>query len=295
MRIRSTLPFLATLLGVALPFVPRVSHAAAAAAWDSVSAILQAKDTFAGGYHRFNLPRRDLTVHVGDVTLAPELAQGAWAGFSDDAGMAMLMGDLVLKTTELGAVLSELAQRGLEVSAIHNHIVGEEPELVYVHFGGHGSAIGLARRLDHVLALTSTPRPVAAATAAPVGIDSSLVFSGLGRSGRVHGSVAQVTFVLVAGQVTMNGMTVTPLLGYASPVSIQAVDATRAVATGDFAVTGEQVPPMLKALAAHGMTATALHTHMIGESPKLYFIHFWADAPLTKIVEGLRAVVDAAR
>ena len=89
----------------------------------------------------------------------------------------------------------------------------------------------------------------------------------------------------------MDGMTVTPALGYASPVNIQAVDATRAVATGDFAVTGNQVEPMMRAFAAHGITATALHTHMIGESPTLYFIHFWADAALAKVVEGLRAVL----
>ena len=93
----------------------------------------------------------------------------------------------------------------------------------------------------------------------------------------------------------MDGMTVTPALGYASPVNIQAVDASRAVATGDFAVVGEKVQPMLQAFAAQGITATALHTHMISESPKVYFIHFWADGPLVKVVEGLRAVVDAAR
>ena len=90
-------------------------------------------------------------------------------------------------------------------------------------------------------------------------------------------------------------MTVTPALGYASPVNIQAVDRSRAVATGDFAVRGEKVEPMLQAFAAHGITATALHTHMIGESPTIYFIHFWADAPLARVVEGLRAVIDTAR
>lgn len=295
MRAGLMLRALTTLLVVALPSLPRAANAATAAAWDSVSAILRTKDAFAGGYHRFNLPRRDITLRVGDVTVAPELALGAWAGFSDDSDMAMLMGDLVLESTELGPVLAELAAQRLDVTAIHNHLVGEEPRLIYVHFGGHGNAIDLARRLDRALALTATPRPVAAASAAPLAIDSSLGFGALGRSGRAHGSVAQVSFMLVSGKVIMDGMTVTPALGYASPVNIQAVDAKRAVATGDFAVTGPQVQPMLKAFAAHGITATALHTHMIGESPTLYFIHFWADAPLAKVVEGLRAVVDAAR
>ena len=286
-------PFLLTILLIAA--LPSASHASSASApWDSVAAILQAKDAFAGGYHRFNLPRRDIRLVVGGVTVAPELAQGAWAGFSDDPGGAMLMGDLVLKTSELHPVLAELARQGLGVTAIHNHLVGEEPRLVYLHFSGHGSAVDLARRLDRALALTATPRPVAPAADAPLAIDTSLVFRGLGRSGRAHGRVAQVSFILVPGTVTMDGMTVTPALGYASPVNIQAVSASRAVATGDFAVPGEKVEPMLQALATHGITATALHTHMIGESPTIYFIHFWADAPLPQVVEGLRAVVDAA-
>ena len=295
MRARARQLVLIAMLIVALPSMSRAASPAGGAAWDSVSTILQTKDAFAGGYHRFNLPRRDITLRVGDVTVAPELAQGAWAGFSDDPASAMLMGDLVLKTTELGPVLAELAAQGLEVTAIHNHLVSEEPRLIYVHFGGHGRATNLARRLDHALALTATPRPVAPASVIPLAIDTSLVFTGLGRSGRTHGNVAQVSFMLVPGKVTMDGMTVTPALGYASPVNIQAVDATRALATGDFAVTGQQVEPMMRAFAAHGITATALHTHMIGESPTLYFIHFWADAPLAKVVEGLRAVVDAAR
>lgn len=294
MRARSHSILLALLLVVAAPSASRAATPPASTAWDSVATVLQTKDAFAGSYHRYNLPRRDLTLHVGDVTVAPELAQGAWAGFSDDPGDAMLMGDLVLTSTELGPVLAELARQGLDVTAIHNHLVGEEPRLVYVHFHGHGQAVELARHLDRAVALTGTPRPVGASTSVPLAIDSSLVFSGLGRSGRTHGSVAQVSFILVPGKVTMDGMTVTPALGYASPVNIQAVDASRAVATGDFAVRGEKVEPMLQAFAAHGLTATALHTHMIGESPTIYFIHFWADAPLAQVVEGLRAVVDAA-
>jgi hypothetical protein len=294
MTARSKLLPLAILLVTTQASASHAANPSAAAVWDNVAAILQTRDAFASGYHRFNLPRRDITLHVGDVTVAPELAQGAWAGFSDDPGDAMLMGDLVLTSAELRPVLAELARQGLGVTAIHNHLVGEEPRLVYVHFSGHGKAVELARHLDLALALTATPRPVAAAAVAPLAIDTSLVFRGLGRSGRAHGSVAQVSFILVPGTVTMNDMVVTPALGYASPVNIQSVDASRAVATGDFAVRGEKVEPMLLAFAAHGITATALHTHMIGESPTIYFIHFWADGPLARVVEGLRAVVDAA-
>ena len=142
---------LTILLLIAQPSASRAAGPAAGAAWESVAAVLQTKDVFAGGYHRFNLPRRDLTLRVGDVTVATELALGAWAGFSDNPDDAMLMGDLVLTSTELGPVLAELARQGLDVTAIHNHLVGEQPQLTYVHFHGHGKALDLARHLDRAL------------------------------------------------------------------------------------------------------------------------------------------------
>ena len=290
---RSRCAAVVLLLAVSSPPSP-VRTAGAAAVWDSVASVLQTANVFAGGYHRFNLPRRDITLRLGDVTVAPELALGSWAGFSDDPDHAMLMGDLVLKGTELGPVLVELARRGIAVTAIHNHLVGEEPKLVYVHVHAMGAPLEIARRLDAMLALTGTPRPVAMPPAVPLAIDTAAVFGGLGRSGRARGSVAQLSYNFVPGEVTMGGAVVPPALGYGSPVNIQMVSTQRAVATGDFAVPGTRVEPLLGALARNGITATALHTHMIGESPAIYFIHFWADGPLADVVRGLKAAVDAA-
>lgn len=283
------------LFVLAVTFHPAPARAAGVAAvWDSVASVLKTANVFAGGYHRFNLPRRDITLRMGDVTVAPELALGSWAGFSDDPAHAMLMGDLVLQGKELGPVLAELARRGISVTAIHNHLVGEEPKLVYVHVHAMGAPLDMAKRLDAVLARTATPRPVAMQPAVPLTIDTTAIFRGLGRSGRARGSVAQLSWNLVPGPVTMDGAVIPPALGYGSPVNIQSVSDQRAVATGDFAVLGPKVEPLISALAKNGITATALHTHMIGESPSIYFIHFWADGPLADVVRGLKAAVDAA-
>ena len=263
-------------------------------AWDSVARILQTPDVFAGGYHRYNLPRRDLTVRVGNVIVAPELALGGWAGFGGTPDDAMMMGDLVLTSRELGPVLEKLASQGIDVAAIHNHLVGEEPRLVYVHFYGQGKATDLANRLNQVIALTPTPRPVAKAAPRPLAIDTTMIFRGLGRSGKASGSVAQASFILVPGTVTMHGHTVVPALGYGSPVNVQMVGPSRAVATGDFAVPGEKVEPVLRALVKYRILATAVHSHMIGESPSVYFIHFWADGTPSSVVKGLRLAVDSA-
>src|SRR5205823_10586076 len=180
------------------------------ATWDSVAQILQAPASATGGYYRYGLPRRDVTLKIGDVTVSPALALGSWAGFSGEPSDATVMGDLVLLTAEVKPVLAELARQRLDVTAVHNHLVGEEPQLTYVHFHGQGAATAVAARLDRVLARTATPRPVAAPGPAPLTIDTALVFRTLGKSGSARGSVAQVGFVLVPGAVTMRGRTVVP-------------------------------------------------------------------------------------
>jgi len=246
------------------------------APWDSVGRVLQTSGVATGGYYRYTWPRRDLTLRIGDVTVSPALALGAWAGFSGDAADATMMGDLVLTSGEVKPVLAELARQQIEVTAIHNHLAGEDPKITYVHFHADGTALELAGRLDRVLARTSAPRT-------------------LGLRGRAQGAIAQVSVVLVPGTVTMRGRTVTPALGYGTPINVQVVSPERAIATGDFTVLAAKVAPVFDALTAHGITATALHSHLVGEEPRLYYMHFWADGPLPDVLRGLRAALDAAR
>lgn len=265
------------------------------APWDSVGRILRTSGTATGGYYRYGWPRRDITLRIGDVTVAPAVALGAWAGFSGDPADATMMGDLVLTSGELKPVLAELARQRIGVTAVHNHLVGEEPRITYVHFHGQGDALDLATRLDRVLALTGAPRPVTMALPQPVTIDTALVFGTLGLAGRAQGAVAQISTILVPGTVTMHGRPVTPALGYGTPINIQAVGPNRAVAAGDFAVLAAKLAPVLEALTAHGITATAVHSHLVDEEPTIYYMHFWADGPLPDVLRGLRAALDAAR
>jgi len=288
-------PFLVTMLILAATNAIASAQTPLGAPWDSVGRILQTSGSATGGYYRYTVPRRDITLRIGDVTVSPALALGAWAGFSGDAANATVMGDLVLTSGEIKPVLAELARQRIAVTAIHNHLIGEDPKITYVHFHAEGNPVELAGRLDRVLALTGAPRPVTAAAPQPVTIDTALVFNTLGLRGRAQGAVAQVSVVLVPGTVTMHGRTVTPALGYGTPINIQVVSPDRAVATGDFTVLAAKVAPVFEALTAHGITATALHSHLVGEEPKLYYMHFWADGPLTDVLRGLRAALDAAR
>jgi hypothetical protein len=299
MKMRTTRSGLATIAVVwftsALPGPAARAQEASSPAWAEVGRILGTPETPTGGYHRYNLPRRDLTVRIGDVTVAAAIALGGWAGFDGTPADATVMGDLVVTTTEMKPVLAELARQHIAVTAVHNHLAGENPAIFYIHIHAQGAATDLAARLDHAVALTATPRPVAAAPGGPVTIDTASVFRVLGSQGRAQGNVAQLSFMLVHEAVSIHGHAILPSLSYGTPINVQAIGSTRFVATGDFAVLGRQLDPLLTALAAHGITATAVHSHLVDESPHVYYVHFWADGAPADVLAGLRAALDAAR
>ena len=262
--------------------------------WDSVGRILQTAAVMSPGYVRYGLPRGDLHVTIGDLAVPVPLALGTWAGFSGTGDSSLVMGDLVLIAPELAPVLEALDREGIDVTAVHNHLVGEAPTITYVHFHAAGTATELARRLDKALSLTGTPRPVRAPSPVDAVIDTALVFTTLGVRGRVNGTVAQVGPVLVRDTVRLHGMPLPPALAYASPINVAQVAPGRFIATGDFALLARQVGPVTHALATHGITTTALHSHLIDEAPTLYYLHFWADGSPTVVLAGLRAALDAA-
>jgi hypothetical protein len=260
-----------------------VAAQAPAPVWDSIGWILGTSGTTNEGGHRFELPRTDLRVRVGDVDVTSALALGSWVTFGGGEAAAIVVGDIVVTSAELGAVLAELSAQRLEVSAVHNHLVGEQPRITYVHISGEGAALDLATRLEAALSRTATPRAGALMADAPA-IDSAQVFAALGRSGRARGSVAQLSFDLAAGA---------PALGRGT-INIQMIDAARAIATGDFTVPGARVEPILDALARNGIIVTALQSHLLGDSAVQYYIHFWTDSALPRLLTGLRAAIDAA-
>jgi hypothetical protein len=180
-------------------------------------------------------------------------------------------------------------------SANHNHQAVESPTIINVHFHGEGPAPALATAIDAVLRRTATPRPVQTAAPVPLTIDTAMVFRTLGLGGRAAGAVAQISTVLVPGAVMLHGKTLVPALAYGSPINLQAVSAERMVGTGDFAILEERVAGLIAALTEHNITATAMHSHLIGESPRVYYIHFWADGKPADVLAGLRAALEAIR
>ena len=260
----------------------------AADPWPSVDKILgQTGKTVAGDVHRYGWPRRDLDVTVGNVHVAPALALGSWAAFSAD----MVMGDLVLRPSEVEVVVRRLQEGGFEISAIHNHLLGESPMIAYVHYAGHGDPSTLASTLHEALSKTATPM-TAAPPATPTKDDEAafaVVSEVLQRKGTMAGRVLQFG-IPRAETITDGGMTIPPTMGVATAVNFQT--AGRNVATtGDFVLIADEVNPVMRELEAHGIRVTAVHSHMLRESPRLFFMHFWGTGSPREIAEAVRAAL----
>ncbi len=266
-----------------------------ASPWDSVANVLGSAAVASGGTIRYNFPRSDLTVRVRDVVIEPSVALGSWAGFGTIDGDTVVMGDLVVTTAELGRVERQLAADSIAVTAVHNHLVGESPRIMYIHFMGRGSALDLAHKVARALDQSAAPRPVRTHAPRPVTIDTARVYRELGTRGTAEGPVAKLGFRLAPDPITLGGHPLPATITAGSPVNLQAVGGSRVIATGDFAVTGIQIGPLRDALVGNGIEVTALHSHLIGETPTLYYLHFWADGPLGEVLRGLRAALDAAR
>jgi hypothetical protein len=246
------------------------------------------------GAYKVGLPRGDLRVTLADVSVKPTLALGSWVAFKQVTDTeALLMGDLVLLEREVTPVVGKLRERGIEQTALHNHLLHESPHVMYLHIGGRGTPAGLAAAVHAALALTATPfgAPSAGGPAGPLGIDTTRIAQILGYHGKVNGGVYQLG-VPRAEQITADGIDVPPSMGLATAINFQPTDGGKAAITGDFVLIGSEVTSVIGALRDNGIDITALHSHLLTDSPRLFFMHYWANDDPLKLARGLRAALD---
>src|SRR6266852_4189471 len=267
--------------------------APAASDWKAVEQALGRSGQLQGdGAYKFGLPRGDLKVTVDAVQVKPTLALGSWVAFSSPGQDAMLMGDLVLAEDEVSPVMLALEENGLQITALHNHVLHETPRVMYMHIAGHGDAVKLAGSMKQVIALTKTPAPAQPASTPPaLELDTAAIDQILGYKGKVNGGVYQVG-VPRAEKITDAGMPVPGSMGLATALNFQPTGGGKVAITGDFVLTGSEVNPVIKALRQNGVQVTAIHTHMLEEQPRLFFMHFWANDDAAKLAKGLRAALD---
>ncbi|MSR06129.1 MAG: DUF1259 domain-containing protein [Gemmatimonadetes bacterium] len=245
----------------------------------------------AGTVYRFAFPRGDLHVTIGDLELKPALALGGWVAFMPAEGGAVAMGDLVLTDDEVTPVITALQAGGVEQTAIHHHVLHETPTVYYVHVHAHGDPVKIAEAVRAAVSLTKTPPPAAPGTPVPLSLDTALLVKRLGYAGRGNGGAYQVGVPRME-IVRDGGIEIPPTMGLATAINFQPTGTGRAVATGDFVLVATEVNSVIRALRAGGVEVTSLHSHLLGEEPRLLFMHFWGNDDVEKLAGVLRSALD---
>jgi uncharacterized protein DUF1259 len=205
------------------------------------------------------------------------------------------MGDLVLLESEINPVMAKLIEGGIEITAVHNHLLRANPATFYMHVGGHGDPAKMASAIHNALSASKTPLspPAAAAPPPAIDLDTARLDEVIGVKGQSNGGVYQFG-VPRRDPVTENGMSLGPTgpLGLATAINFQPTGSGKAAITGDFVLTGDEVNSVIRALRSNGIEVTAVHSHMLDEQPRLFFLHFWANDNAEKLARGLRAAID---
>jgi len=263
--------------------------------WQKVDEALGRKPAVTGDVHRYGFPRTDLSVTLDGVTIKPALALGGWVAFKPAHAGAMIMGDLVLLETEINPVMAKLIEGGLEITAVHNHLLRANPATFYMHVGGRGDPVKIATVLREALSVSKTPLSVAAAASPPPAVDlnTAQLDQTIGAKGQSNGGVYQFG-VPRRDQVIENEMPIAPAgpMGLATAINFQPTGDGKAAITGDFVLAGKEVNPVIRALRSNGIEVTAVHSHMLDEQPRLFFLHFWANDDAAKLARGIRAALD---
>jgi hypothetical protein len=283
-----------TLISISAALVAMATAAAAQTSdWSAVEAAIGRSGVAqAGDVYRFNFPRSDLKVMVGNVQLKPALALGGWVAFKRIGSSAMATGDLVLLESEVNPVISALQAGGVEQSAIHHHVMNESPRILYMHIHGRGDPVQIARAVKSAVAVTKIPAAAAPPAQQPaLDLDTAKIARALGYSGKANGGVYQVG-IPRAEKIQEMGVEIPPTMGLATSLNFQPTGNGKAAITGDFVMLGSEVNDVIRALRANGISVTSLHSHMLMEEPRLFFMHFWANDDAEKLAKGLRAALD---
>jgi len=288
--------FILRVVGALFAFGVSTCVPAAEGDWDAVAKALGRTGTeMPGGIYRVGLGRSDLKVTLDGVQIRPPLALGSYLAFQKMGSEAMVMGDLVLLHEEVNPVMKKLVEGGIEITALHNHLLRSSPATMYMHFLGHGDPAKLATALRTALAESKTPlsAPAVAGSPPPIDLDTAAIERTLGAKGSANAGVYGFN-IPRAETIMEDGMSIPIGMGSGIVINFQPTGGGKAAITGDFVLIAKEVNPVLKTLRDNGIEITALHSHMLDEQPRLFFCHFWANDDAVKLAKGLRAALDKA-
>ena len=267
--------------------------------YDGVLKTLGKQGDFKDGVLKVNIPRSDLKVTIDGIATPTPFGFGGWLAMTKgDGGMDVMMGDLVLLEDEVNPVMSALLDNGLEVTALHNHFFFESPRIFYMHVHGHGRAADLAKRAktavdlighgsaQHQSTVTGGNSSVSAGQ-----IDTAKIAQIVGHEGEQSGAVYKITVGRDDLKLKEMGASINSRMGLNTWAAFFGSDANAEIA-GDVAILSQEVTPVLKALRTNGLNVVAIHHHMTGTQPTIYFLHYWGTGPAAKLADGFRAALN---
>jgi hypothetical protein len=240
---------------------------------------------------KVSVPRNDLHVTVDGISLPTSFGFGGWLGMTTgDKNTEVMMGDLVLLQDEVNPVMTALLDSGIEVTALHNHFFWENPRIFYMHVHAHGTALDLARRVKPALDLMGTVPPKQEATSEGT-MHTEKLATIIGHTGERAGPVYKVTIGRDDLKMKEMGARINARMGLNTWAAFAGSD-THAVVAGDVAMLQGEVTNVLKALRSHGLNVVAIHNHMIGSEPAVFFLHYWGTGSAEALAKGFRAALD---
>jgi biotin operon repressor len=261
--------------------------------WTGVSQALDRPGKLADTVYRVPLVRSDLAVSSHGVAVKPGLSLGGYATFTRYTDTGLMMGDLVVTETEVPKVIDALQAHGIELTALHKHLLEQSPPVWWIHVHAMGDPAQVAQGLKAALDATAIPAPTPApAVQPPVAADTAGIDAALGRKGTADGGIYK--FTVARNQTITTGNHVLPAgLGLTTSINFQPVGAGKAAINGDFALTGEEINPVITALRRGGIQIVEVHNHSLDEQPRLFYLHFWAVDDAVTLAKALRPALDA--
>jgi Domain of Unknown Function (DUF1259) len=258
---------------------------------DGITQAIGKPGELTGPMYKVSFPRSDLAVRVGNIAIKPALALMAWAGFVKSGNSAFTYGDLVLLEDEINPVISKLEEKGLELSALHNHLLHETPRIMFIHFVGRGDEVELATGVREALALTKSP--LVSTTSGPetrpqIATEIEKI---IGYQGSMGGDVFHITVPRNDVHVASMGTMLPGSMGMNTPFNFQ-LDGRNAAINGDFMLRPTELNPVIKVLRANGIEVASIHNHLLDNEPQLVFMHFWAYGDALDLAKGLKAALD---
>jgi Domain of Unknown Function (DUF1259) len=286
-------------IGVLMGLAAAATAQTMPADYDGVLKALGKQGDFKGNVLKINVPRNDLKVTIDGIATPTPFGFGGWLAMTKGTGgNDVMMGDLVLLEDEVNPVMSALLENGLEVTALHNHFFFESPRIFYMHVHGHGKAADLAKMakpavdligkgsLQHQSSVSGGGSNVTAGK-----IDTAAIAKLVGYEGEQSGQVYKITIGRDDLNLKEMGATINARMGLNTWAAFFGSDSNAQIA-GDIAMLAQEVTPVLKALRSNGLNVVAIHNHMTGGQPTVYFLHYWGTGPVEKLATGFKAALN---